>query len=215
MDSAIHIIYVLLYIVLAGYGYRIWRNDAEKRGWRYWLFLVTAALIWDNAVLGLGASIGAGRTLELLNAARFWMHALVTPLLVLVSLDLIRSAGAGWAGSAAARGWALLYTAFAAAMELGGTTLKLRLVPRMENGVLQYVNAGDGGMPWMIVLVMIPVAAAAYALWKYRRFVCAGGLPCRHGGRSGGAAAVGRSMDERSGTGADDGIVDVGGHDGS
>lgn len=171
MDSVIFIIYAAIYAALVWYGTVLWRKERGGRDWRYLLFLVTAALIWDNAVLGLGFAIGAGPTLEMLNAARYWLHALITPLLVLVSLDLIRKMDAEWAETAAARGFALLYTALLVALELSTSTLGLRLVPKMENGVLQYVNSAGNGSPWMIILVMIPVAAAAFYLWRNRGLI--------------------------------------------
>ena len=169
MAAALHILYAALYAALAGYGLKLWRAERGGTDWRYLLLIVTAALIWDNAVLGLGSRIGAGPALKLLNEVRYWLHALATPLLALVAVDLIRKAGAAWAATAAARGAALLYTALLIGFELFTSTFRLQLVPQMERGVLQYVDAGAKGAPWMVVFVMIPVTAAAYYLWKYRR----------------------------------------------
>ena len=40
---------------------------------------MTAGLVWDNGVIGIGKYIGEGDLLEGLNVTRFWVHALATP----------------------------------------------------------------------------------------------------------------------------------------
>ncbi|WP_426186037.1 hypothetical protein [Microbacterium sp. TWP3-1-2b2] len=51
--------------------------------------LVVLGLVYDNTVIGLGTMIGEGAALEGLNSARYWMHALLTPLLVLVAWHVL------------------------------------------------------------------------------------------------------------------------------
>ncbi|GIH02416.1 hypothetical protein Rhe02_04830 [Rhizocola hellebori] len=56
---------------------------------RAWLAgLVCAALAYDNACIAVGSAIGEGSTLQTLNAGRFWAHALITPLMVVVGWRL-------------------------------------------------------------------------------------------------------------------------------
>ncbi|WP_240353224.1 hypothetical protein [Cohnella algarum] len=103
MDSALYLLFAILYAALFAYGMTVWAKDSA-RGFRYLLLLVTAALLWDNGVLGAGRWIGEGDWLERLNRTRYWLHAFVTPLLAVVSLDLMRRAGSPWARKPAAMG---------------------------------------------------------------------------------------------------------------
>lgn len=165
MDTVLFLAFAGMYAVMLGVGAFVWGKD-DERGLSYLLFLLTAALLYDNVVLGTGRWIGEGETLERLNAARYWLHALVTPLLALVSYDLARRAGSRLARHAAAAWAAWLYTLGLIALELGTQTLHLRLEPKLSHGVLSYASQGSSGAPWMVILVMLPIAAAAIALWR-------------------------------------------------
>jgi len=168
MDSVIYLIFAVVYAGLLAWGLRMWVDDLEK-GMRYLLLLVTAALVWDNTVIGLGRWIGEGAFLEGLSLSRFWMHALVTPLLTLVSFDLIRRSGAEWAKRLAAQWTAFIFTAALIIYELWTETLPLELKPIMEYGALRYSSAEAAtGPPLMVVLVLIPLFTAGIVLWRRR-----------------------------------------------
>ena len=63
-----------------------------------------AALVYDNAIIGVGRFIGEGPFLEGANLARFWIHAFVTPKLVAWALHALPGADYGFAGQVAS-GW--------------------------------------------------------------------------------------------------------------
>src|SRR5690606_26378475 len=63
------------------------------------VLLVIGGLVYDNAVLALGSFIGEGPGLEAANAARYWLHAFVTPLLVIAAWNVLVRAGVRWAKS--------------------------------------------------------------------------------------------------------------------
>lgn len=165
MDSIIYLIFAVVYVGFLIWGLRLLADDSEK-GMRYLLLLVTAALVWDNTVIGLGRWIGEGDHLEGLSRSRFWMHALMTPLLTLVSFDLIRRSGTKWARHAAAQWAAYLFTAALILYELLTETLPLEIKPLMEYGALRYTSVESSGPPLMVILVLIPLITAGIALWR-------------------------------------------------
>src|SRR5699024_5006927 len=88
--------YTLVYVVLLAWGLALaarhrWATPANIP------LLIVAGLVYDNAVLATGRLIGEGPLLEALNLGRFWIHALVTPLLVVFAWHAITRTGAGWA----------------------------------------------------------------------------------------------------------------------
>ena len=166
MDSILYLIITLLYILLFVYGIVLWRKDSS-RGPRYLLFLVTAALIWDNGIVGVGKWIGEGELLERLNLTRFWMHAFFTPLLAIISYGLIHRAGSPWSRKPAAAWGAWIFTAALIIMELVTETLSLSIKPAAEYGALRYVPVEESsGPPLMVLLILIPLFAAGIVLWK-------------------------------------------------
>ncbi|WP_151733890.1 hypothetical protein [Paenibacillus tengchongensis] len=166
MDTWIYFIITLLYLGLLMYGLTLFLGDSIRSAC-YSLLAVTAALVWDNGVMAAGTTIGEGDLLESLNLARYWLHAFCTPLLVLVSYDLIRRTGSPWAATTAARGAAWLFTAGLIIMELATHTFSLQLRPVLEYGALRYVPAEEtSGPSLLVILIMIPLFTAGVVLWK-------------------------------------------------
>ena len=123
---------------------------------------VLAALVYDNAVLGLGSFIGEGGALEALNGARYWLHAFVTPLLVLVAWDTMVRAGVRWARSTWATIVALAITGTLIVYEIVVGAASARLVAEREYGILSYSNENaPDGPPLMVLLVAAALLIAA------------------------------------------------------
>lgn len=166
MDSAIYGVIAAVYAGLLVHGFRLWRRDHAK-GPRYLLFVVTAALIWDNGLMAAGYLIGEGETLKRLSFSRFWLHALVTPLLAVISWDLLRTAGVRWARHSASLWGAWSFTAALIFLELWTEVMPLRITPVHEYGALRYTSAEEpSGPPIMVMLILIPLLAAGIGLWK-------------------------------------------------
>ncbi|NMO97342.1 hypothetical protein [Paenibacillus lemnae] len=166
MDSILFLILAGLYAVLTVWGIMLYERDSS-RGLRYLLFLVTLGLVWDNGLIGAGKWIGEGTFLETLSLSRFWIHALFTPLLTLVSLDLIVKAGGDWAKKRAAVWGAWLFTIALVIYELVTETLPLTVKPEWEYGALRYVSADESsGPPLMVIAILIPLFAAGIELWR-------------------------------------------------
>lgn len=169
MDIPIFLGFALAYLVLLVWGVRL----ATRHGW--WTPanlppLVIAALVYDNAVLGLGAFIGEGPVLEFLSYARFWIHAFITPTLVAWALHTLRRAGFSWAQSRAYQvisiGAALALTVVEYFLEVRG----LHLAPETEYGVLSYGSTEPATGPPLMVLVVafFLVVAGALVWWKQK-----------------------------------------------
>lgn len=82
MDTYIYGLFTIAYVLLAIYGLQL----LNKYGWKSLsnvLLLVTLGLVWDNGLLTAGNWIRQGEWLETLSRSRFWLHAFLTPLLVL------------------------------------------------------------------------------------------------------------------------------------
>jgi hypothetical protein len=166
MNAVLHPILVPGFAALLGFGIAAWRRGAPA-GLCLMLLAVTAALLWDNLVLAAGVRAEAGAWLERAHLGRFWLHACVTPLLIPVSLSLVRLAGAEWAG----RAWAVAAVTFLAAglitLELAASVSRLRLKPVFDHGILTYEpveRSAAGG--WMIAAVMAALLAAGWIVFR-------------------------------------------------
>lgn len=169
MDPVIFAVLALGHLLLLAYALR----DAARGGWATPAslpLLVLVGLVYDNGILALGSFVGEGALLEGLNAARYWIHALVTPGLVLfawhVAARASRDAGrATWLRGRPAATVAALVVAGLVVLELF-TVAGLDLEVRREHGVLAYEDVGSGGPPVMVLVVALAlVAAGAVALW--------------------------------------------------
>ena len=131
------------------------------------LILVILPLIYDNAILGIGKWIGEGEVLKNLNLARFWLHALLTPLLILFSLDVLRRAGVEWANKTSALLFAIAYTLIAFLVELFTVVWDLSLKIEEKYGILSYTATNSpSGPPIMIILVTLALLVSSIILWK-------------------------------------------------
>lgn len=166
MDTVLFLGFSAAYLLLLAWGIalvvgrgRVIVSDA--------VLLIFAALVYDNAVLGLGSFIGEGAGLEAANAARYLLHAFVTPLLVLVAWDMLRRAGVRWAKTTWALIAALVVTAALIAYEVVVGAASARLVAEREYGVLSYANENaPDGPPIMVLVVAAALLLAGVHLWK-------------------------------------------------
>ncbi|MEU6247850.1 hypothetical protein [Glycomyces sp. NPDC047010] len=164
MDSLLFLLLALAHLALLVWGLRL----AARSGWRAadLPVLVVAALVYDNGMIAVGRAIGEGALLEGLNAGRFWLHAFVTPLLVIWSWDAVRRAGSPWAAKARAR-WAAIGLALAlVAIELVTVVAGLELRVRDEHGALSYTSDHAGGPPLMVLVVAAVLVIAGAIVWR-------------------------------------------------
>ncbi len=160
-----------------------WGARRLRDSWTsYALFIVgvTAALAFDNFVLGLGGFLEEGPVLEFLNGGRFWTHALLTPTMMVAALGMLRMTGVAFARTRSAF---VVGGLFSGSLVLLGTwvdIVNLELEPVAEYGITRYVNAFElmPGPPIPALLTIIVVIVAGVILWRRSAFawLALGGL---------------------------------------
>lgn len=164
MDSVLFPAFAVAYVVLLVIGVTVVVRSGRLVP-SHLVLLVLAALIYDNAIIGLGNAIGEGPILAALSVPRFWLHALVTPLLVIVAWNLMAGAGARWARRRWALIGALVLTAALVAYEIAVGAATLELTAVREYGVLRYTDANTPeGPPLMVLVVAVVLLVAGIAV---------------------------------------------------
>ncbi|MHB1018264.1 MAG: hypothetical protein ACYC2X_10335 [Coriobacteriia bacterium] len=138
--SAGYIVYALLQAALAVWAFRLWRRD--RTAGAFMLMLPIAAVWYDNLIIGLGSTIGAGATLEALTFPRFLGHSLFTPSWMVAAVMLATRIGAFRGRERIARvGSWLLYGAMVA-VGLMNEVISFEGELVREADVLYYTNVG-------------------------------------------------------------------------
>lgn len=169
VDTALFTAFAVTYAALLAWGVVL----AARHGWvtpANLPLLIVLGLVYDNTVLAAGRMIGEGVLLENLSVARFWIHAFVTPLLVVWSWHAVRRAGYRWARTRAAGIVALLIAAGLMILELITVLAGLDVEPDLEYGVLSYSNPDASGPPLMVLFVAAALIAAGFLVWRRQRW---------------------------------------------
>ncbi|MET8150002.1 hypothetical protein ACIBSW_11370 [Actinoplanes sp. NPDC049668] len=128
------------------------------------LILVIAALIWDNAVIASGGTLGEGEPLRTLSVPRYVTHALLVPLLIMVGVGLGRRHGIRTlAGRAAPAAFGALTVALIAA-GLWLDVVTLQLEPTRYADTVRYTNAAAHGAPIPAVVTILVLIGLGVAL---------------------------------------------------
>lgn len=161
--------YIFGAFALSYFGLLIWLVN-KQRCWTLMsvLLAVALSLVYDNGILAFGTWIGEGSLLEALSAARFWLHAIVTPTLILFSLEAMRQAGIRWAQKSWATILFWMATAGAVIIEYMTVLKNLELVPESSYGVLSYTSAESStGPPAMVLMVLVALLIAGiFLVWN-------------------------------------------------
>ena len=170
MDTLLFAAFTVAYCALLIWGLAL----ARKSGWltpANLPLLVIGGLIYDNGILAAGEMIGEGALLEGLNLARSWIHALITPLLVIFAWHAVARTGVAWARKTASGVVAVLAAAALIAYELTHV-IGIELEARREYGVLSCANAEPAaGPPLMVLLVAAALLAAGFFVWRRQGWV--------------------------------------------
>ncbi|GID90743.1 hypothetical protein ACFQFC_36355 [Amorphoplanes digitatis] len=134
------------------------------------LILVIMALIWDNAVIAVGGTLGEGEPLRTLSVPRYVTHALLVPLLIMVGVGLGRRHGIRTlAGRTAPAAFGALTVALVAA-GLWLDVLTLELEPTRYADTVRYTNAASHGAPIpAVVTVLVLIGIGTALLVRARR----------------------------------------------
>lgn len=162
-----HLIVALIHLGLVFVAFRAARRRREAA--LAMAGVVGVALAYDAAVLAVGGTLDEGAVLRLLNAPRYWTHALLTPTTMWVAL-----AGLGATGyePAASRTWRAAVGSLIAVMVVLGSWIDivgLTLEPVTEDGITRYVNAFSPmpGPPVAAVVTIVVVAVFGVIVWRH------------------------------------------------
>ena len=140
--------------------------------------LVIGGLFYDNLIISLGSLIGEGSLLEGLNRARFMIHALATPTLIMFALATAQRLGIGWAQK---RYWFTVLGILTVLMIGLGTftdIINIALVPEWDGGTLRYVNDHSAGPPIPAVVTIVVMIVVGASLWRRNKWavLCLGSI---------------------------------------
>ncbi|MCL2471185.1 MAG: hypothetical protein FWF25_05515 [Propionibacteriaceae bacterium] len=134
------------------------------------LILPTAAVVWDNSMVALGASIGDGPLLVGLSWPRFIGHALFTPAWIITGIGFAQRAGARFLRSQVIDiGQWVLY-AVCVVLGLLRSVVFLKMEPVTESGLFYYRNAGTfPGPPFGSIIMLFVVLLCGIAVWRFAK----------------------------------------------
>lgn len=124
-----------------------------------------AGLAYDNGVIAIGVGFGESDFLKALNAGRYIIHAILTPLLILWAVSVAQRRGAAWAQK---RGVWIGFTVLTVAMIAFGfytDVIRLLLKPVQELGTLRYIAAARGGPPIPAIITIFVMMGVGLYLW--------------------------------------------------
>lgn len=140
--------------------------------------LVIFGLFYDNLVIGLGSYIGESSFLQALNSGRYFMHALFTPMLIMYAIATADRLGIKRAGSKLTYSIFGFLTLGMIGLGIYEDIIELALVPKVENGLLRYVNANSAGPPIPSVVTILVMIIVGAFIWRSRKWsvLCLGAI---------------------------------------
>ncbi|WP_155371189.1 hypothetical protein [Catellatospora vulcania] len=140
--------------------------------------VICVGLAYDNGAVAIGRLLGFGPQLEAVNAPRYWIHALLTPLLVIAGAALAARLGVTLMTRRAVRLAGIALVAALVALGVAGDILALRLEQREYADTLRYVNAAAAGPPIPAILTILLVIAIGALTWRAARWpwLCLGAV---------------------------------------
>ncbi|GAA0470596.1 hypothetical protein Aca07nite_31400 [Actinoplanes capillaceus] len=134
------------------------------------LILVLLGLIWDNAVIAMGATIGEGDTLEALSFPRYAAHGILVPLLIMVGVGLARRHDVRFFTGATVPAVLGTVTALLITIGIWLDIVTLDLEPTRYADTLRYTNAAAHGPPIpAVATILILIAIGALLLARARQ----------------------------------------------
>ncbi|MEU8002979.1 hypothetical protein AB0B66_17625 [Catellatospora sp. NPDC049111] len=140
--------------------------------------VICVGLAYDSGAVAVGRLLGFGPALEAVNAPRYWIHAVFTPLLVVATAALAARLGVTWLRHKAVRIVGSVLVTALIALGVAADVVALRLEPREYADTLRYVNAATAGPPVPAIVTMLVVVVIGALVWRTARFpwLCLGGI---------------------------------------
>ncbi|MDX9992608.1 MAG: hypothetical protein RBS68_11255 [Anaerolineales bacterium] len=142
------------------------RRSAKNSAYLGVLLVVLIGLLYDNAIIALGAIIGEGWFLHTLSVGRYIGHAFGTPLLLIFAFGVARRAGLGWAQAKTAHALLCLFTTLLIGIGVFNDIVRLELTPRPLLDILRYVNIAPKGPPIPSIATILGLLVMSAALWR-------------------------------------------------
>lgn len=159
----------LIYFILSAlFIFLIWQSfSLKKNNYGLLFLLVVVGLFYDNFVILAGKFVGEGGLLEALSAGRFYIHALLTPTMIIFGFGVLRSAGIKWAQGKMAHIIVCIFTTLLIALGAYSDILQLDLHKILVSDILRFTNEGGlKGPPIPAILTIIFLIVAGISLWR-------------------------------------------------
>ncbi|WP_208591486.1 hypothetical protein [Gracilibacillus suaedae] len=170
MDFYLYILITLSYMVLLVTAF-IKKRGKNIRSLTLFLYIVIAGLIVDNLIIAFGKFIGTGPFLENLHLFRYWIHAIVTPTLILFCLGVLRKLGKKGFHSVRAIRITLTFTCILILIEIMTVVTEIELKPVSEYGILHYIPATETeGSHLMIICVSVILLVTWFILYHFTKW---------------------------------------------
>lgn len=161
------ILFLVLTVVFVGL---IWQTVTMKQSsYIVLLWLVLSGLFYDNLIIGIGRFVGEGAVLETLSAGRFWIHALLTPALIIFGYGVLRRVGVSWAQGRTSHTIICVLATLLILLGAYSDILRLDLYSTASADVIRYRNEGGlPGPPLPAILTIVFLIGFGMALWRNR-----------------------------------------------
>ena len=164
MSTILYPLYTLAHLVVAGWGFAVWR--LTRRTGTLLIILVGLGVMYDNLILSLGNSLGEGPLLLGLSIPRFILHQLILPWLIVAAFEQAKAAGHRWANHLASGRIILALTLAVIAAGILTRLVPLNLEPAVTDGVTRDVAVGTKGPPLVSILSIAFVGIVGLLLWR-------------------------------------------------
>ncbi|MEV4416540.1 hypothetical protein [Catellatospora sp. NPDC049609] len=128
--------------------------------------VVCVGLAYDCAAIAVGPVLGFGSALHAVNQPRYWIHAVLTPLMILAVMDLAARAGVVSLARRPVRIGLGALTAVLVALGVASDVVALRLAPETYADTLRYVNDAAEGPPVPAIVTILVLIGIGAALWR-------------------------------------------------
>jgi len=140
----------------------------ERSVGTFMLILPIAAVVWDNSIVALGATIGDGPLLVALSWPRFIGHALFTPAWIVAGVEFAQRAGAKFLCNKVVNVGQWVLYAVCVALGFLRSVVFLEMAPAVEGGLFYYRNVGVfPGPPLGSIIMLFVVLLCAIAVLRY------------------------------------------------
>jgi len=182
--------FALIHLLLSRWAAGFWRRRGAPGA--LILAILAAGLFYDNSIIALGSTLGLGSLLETLSWPRFILHAVVTPFLMIATLQIAATAELEWAAMKFWQAAVWIITLVLVAYGIVYDVLPLELQPACFNDVVRYTssaspaqfclpdqvqNPGVGPpIPSIVADFMIIIVGAMLWRRKHLHWMCTGGV---------------------------------------